>query len=78
MGKGRNSCLISSESGKERTSVEKNRSREFTESEQPIHQQAELPVAGTSLNPVEEEWAFDRNAAAAPANVLANAMQQGE
>jgi hypothetical protein len=39
---------------------------------------AELPTAGTPLNPVEEAWAFNKKAAAAPVEQLASSMQQGE
>jgi len=40
--------------------------------------QAEFPAMGTALNPVEEAWIFDPNAAAAPVDKLAESMQQGE
>ncbi len=51
---------------------------QFEFAEEPVHMQAELPAAGTSLNPIEEAWAFDENAAAAPPSKLAEAMFQGE
>ncbi|MFY0545258.1 hypothetical protein [Brevibacillus sp. H7] len=54
------------------------REQDLRPAEEPVHMQAEFPVAGTSLNPVEETWAFDYNAAAAPQDELARAMQQGE
>jgi len=43
-----------------------------------VHLQAELPTVGTPLNPIEEAWAFDQNAGAAPVDQLASSMQQGE
>ncbi|NGQ95411.1 hypothetical protein G3578_09610 [Brevibacillus sp. SYP-B805] len=48
------------------------------EKREPLHMQAELPTEGTPLNPVEEAWAFDHHAAAAPDDKLADSMQQGE
>jgi len=54
------------------------REQNLTPAEEPVHLQAELPTSGTTLNPVEEAWVFDNNAAAAPADQLAGAMYQGE
>lgn len=45
---------------------------------EPVHMQAELPAAGTSLNPVETDWAFNDRAGAVPIDEAATAMQQGE
>ncbi|GAA4703544.1 hypothetical protein [Brevibacillus fulvus] len=45
---------------------------------QPIHAQTEYPAEGTSLNPLEEDWHFDENLAAAPDDHLTQAMQQGD
>lgn len=58
--------------------MEQNRSTDLTEAAEAVHLQAEMPTAGTALNPLEEGWAFDQNPAAAPVDQLAEAMQQGE
>lgn len=49
----------------------------LTPADEPAELQAEFPANGTPLNPVEESWVFS-DRAAAPADDLAKAMQQGE
>ncbi|MEJ8546749.1 hypothetical protein [Brevibacillus borstelensis] len=49
----------------------------MSRTEEAAEMQAEFPATGTPLNPVEEAWAFS-SSAAAPADELARAMQQGE
>jgi hypothetical protein len=43
-----------------------------------INMQAELPMMGTPLNPIETEWVFDEDPGAAPPEQLAGSMPQGE
>lgn len=58
--------------------MEQHDSTDLGELAEAVDMQAEMPIAGTALNPLEEEWAFDQNPAAAPVDQLAESMQQGE